>query len=88
MAKLKLANSIYAKNLGNSVYQQKLAGAGLTVSGGMQINNRPDGMSGIAQAGMIKKAAKHAEKTECISNAVALGIEKSESQEGKFGDLY
>jgi len=79
MAKLKLANSIYAKNLGNSVYQQKLAGAGLTVSGGMQINNSPDGVSGIAMAGAIKKAEKYAQKEECISDAVALGIQKSKN---------
>ena len=88
MAKLKLANSIYAKNLGNSVYQQKLAGAGLTVSGGTLINNRPDGMSGITQAAMLKKEMKYAEKKQCMADAVALGIQKAEAQEGFGIDMY
>lgn len=88
MAKLKLANSIYAKNLGNSVYQQNSAGGGLTVSGGMLINNRPDGMSGIAQAAMIKKEVKYAEKKQCMADAVAMGIEKAEGSKGFGIDLY
>ena len=79
MIKLKLANSVYAKNLGNSIYQQKLAGAGLTVSGGMQINNRPDGMNGISHAAMMKREVKRIEKIEKISDGVALGIERAKS---------
>lgn len=79
MVKLKLANSIYAKNLGNGVYQQKLAGAGLNVSGGMLINNRPDGVSGIQLAAEIKGAMKRADKIEKMADGVALGIEKSKS---------
>lgn len=79
MAKLKLANSVYAKNLGNGVYQQKLSGMGLNVSGGMLINNRPDGMSGICQAAMIKKMEKRVDKIEKMSEGVALGIEKAKS---------
>lgn len=87
MAKLKLANSVYAKNLGNSIYQQKLSGMGLNVSGGMLINNRPDGMSGICEAAMIKKQAKKAEKTNMMANAVALGVTKAEAMEKLMGDL-
>lgn len=82
MAKLKLSNSVYAKNLGNSIYQQKLAGMGLTVSGGMQINNRPDGISGISQAAMIKKETKRAMKIDKMAEAVRLGIDMSK------GDMY
>lgn len=88
MAKLKLANSVYAKNLGNSIYQQKLSGMGLNVSGGMMINNRPDGVSGIAQAAAIKKMQKHEEKEQCISDAVAMGIAKSKGNGLIDIDLY
>ena len=79
MVKLKLANSVYAKNLGNSIYQQKLAGSGLSVSGGMLVNNRPDGMNGICHAAMMKKEIKRMEKIEKMSEGVALGIEKAKS---------
>jgi hypothetical protein len=51
-------------NLSNSIYQTKGSGAGLTVKDGMLINNRPDGVTGIAAACSIKKAMKKAEEME------------------------
>lgn len=65
--KLKLSNSIYRDY-----------GSGLEVKGGRLINNRPDGMTGIAQAAMTKKEMKRASKIEMYSDAVALGNLKSE----------
>lgn len=72
--KLNLKNSIYSK--GYSL------GSGLEVKNGRLINNRPDGVSGIAEAVMIKKADKHARKMEMYSDAVALGYMKAEAMEG------
>ena len=74
MKGLKLSNSIYASKM--------MAGSGLDVQGGRLINNRPDGVSGIAQAAAAKKAMKHAQKLELYSDAVALGYMKAESMEG------
>lgn len=81
--KLKFKDSVYKKDLSNSIYQQRGASFGLTVSGGMQINNRPDGMTGIAEAAAYKKAEKQARKIQMMSEAVFLGNIRSESL-GKF----
>jgi len=80
--KLKFGNSVYKANLENSIYQQKGANFGLTVNGGMLINNRPDGTTGIRQAADVKKAMHNAEKTERMANAVFLGTMRSEMMEG------
>jgi hypothetical protein len=80
--KLKFGNSVYKKDLSNSIYQQRGANFGLTVNGGMEINNRPDGVTGIRQAAEMKKAVKRAEKIQTMSEAVFLGNIKSEMMEG------
>ena len=72
--KLNLKNSIYSKGY--------TMGSGLEVKNGRLINNRPDGISGIAEAAEIKKAMKRAQKIEMYSDAVALGNMKSETLEG------
>lgn len=59
-------------NLSNSVYQQKGSGMGLTVKDGMLINNRPDGMTGIAQAANMRKVMKRAEKVGMYSEAMMM----------------
>ena len=69
MKKLKLSNSIYAGGM---------MGNGLDVQGGRLINNRPDGMSGIAQAAIAKKASKRMDKIEMIASGVAMGNIRSE----------
>jgi hypothetical protein len=71
--KLNLKNSIYSKGY--------TMGSGLDVEKGRLINNRPDGISGIAEAAIAKKAMKRAQKIEMYSDAVALGNMKSESFE-------
>jgi hypothetical protein len=80
--KLKFGNSVYKKDLSNSIYQQSGANFGLTVNGGMLINNRPDGQTGIQQAAEVKKVIKKAEKVQMMSEAVYLGNIKAEMMEG------
>lgn len=80
--KLKFGNSVYKKDLSNSIYQQRGANFGLTVNGGMEINNRPDGITGIRQAADIKKATHRAEKVSRIAEGVFLGNIRSEMVEG------
>lgn len=48
---------------------------GLTIKNGRLINNRPNGITGIQEAAMIKKAAKKARKVE----EIAAGMEMAES---------
>jgi hypothetical protein len=66
-------------NVSNSIYQQKGAGIGLSVSNGMLINNRMDSMSGLQQASEMNKMRKVAEKVEMISRAI--NISKVESDD-------
>ena len=80
--KLKFGNSVYKKDLSNSVYQQSGSNFGLTVNGGMLINNRPDGQTGIQQAAQAKKVVKKAEKVQMMAEAVFLGNIRSEMMEG------
>ena len=80
--KLKFGNSVYKKDLSNSIYQQRGANFGLTVNGGMEINNRPDGVTGIRQAAEVKKAMHNAEKVSRMAEAVYLGNIRSEMDEG------
>lgn len=67
---------------GDSIYQQKGAGFGLSMSGGMEINNRPDGMTGIAQLAQLKKAQHRAEKVSRIAEGTMLGNIRAEMIEG------
>jgi hypothetical protein len=71
--KLKFGNSVYKKDLSNSIYQQSGANFGLTVNGGMLINNRPDGQTGIQQAAEVKKVIKREEKINTMSQAFYRG---------------
>jgi hypothetical protein len=80
--KLKFGNSVYKKDLSNSIYQQSGANFGLTVNGGMLINNRPDGQTGIQQAAEAKKVVKRENKVQMMAEAVFLGNIRSEMIEG------
>lgn len=72
MKGLKLSNSIYSKmNMG-----------GLDVQNGRLINNRPDGMTGLAQMAANKKITKRIEKVGMIAEGVSLGNIRSEMMEG------
>jgi hypothetical protein len=72
--KLDLKNSIYAKGY--------TLGSGLEVKNGRLINNRPDGMSGIAEAAKARKVMKRIEKVGMISEGVSLGYMRAEMMEG------
>ena len=76
MKKLKLSNSIYAGGV--------MMGSGLDVQGGRLINNRPDGMTGIAQAAVAKKAMKRMDKVSMIAEGVSLGDMRSDMMEGEY----
>ena len=76
MKGLKLSNSVYASKL--------MLGNGLDVQGGRLINNRPDSMSGIAQAAVAKKAMKRMEKVSMIAEGVSLGDMRSDMMEGEY----
>ena len=80
--KLKFGNSVYKKDLSNSIYQQRGANFGLSVNSGMEINNRPDGQTGIQQAAQLRKTLHHAEKVQVMSEGVFLGNMRSEMMEG------
>jgi len=84
--KLKFGNSVYKPDLSNSIYQQKGSNFGLTVNGGMLINNRPDGQTGIQQAAQVKKSVYNAEKVARMAEAVYLGNIRSEMNEGPDED--
>jgi hypothetical protein len=76
MKGLKLSNSVYASKL--------MIGNGLDVQGGRLINNRPDSMSGIAQAASAKKAMKRMEKVSMIADGVSMGDMRSDMMEGEY----
>jgi len=74
MKGLKLSNSIYAKGM--------IGGSGLDVKNGRLINNRPDGMTGLAQCAVNKKMTKRMEKVSMIAEGVSMGYMRAEMMEG------
>lgn len=56
---------------------------GLTVKGGRLINERPNGITGIQEAAMIRKARKMEEK----ANVIAAGILKAEIKEDRMESM-
>lgn len=69
-------------DLSNSIYQQRNSnGSALTVKDGMLINNRPDGMTGIAFMAGAKKEMKQMKKVQMMAESVALGNKMSKSED-------
>jgi hypothetical protein len=68
-------------NKNDKAYQDKMAGPGYSVSGGMMINHAPDGVTGIQQAAAIRKAARRAEKVSMMADATYLGYSRAEMNE-------
>jgi hypothetical protein len=56
-----------------SVYQSNGAGVGLPIEDGRLVNHRPDGMTGIQQIAMARKAMKHEKKVNTYAEGVARG---------------
>lgn len=61
-----------------------MAGSGLDVQGGRLINNRPDGMTGLAQMAANKKIMKRMEKVGMIAEGVSMGDMRSDMMEGEY----
>jgi hypothetical protein len=76
MKGLKLSNSIYASKM--------MAGSGLDVQGGRLINNRPCGVTGLAEAAAAKKAMKRMDKIDMIAAGVSMGNMRSDMIEGDY----
>ena len=57
---------------------------GLYVKDGRLINDRPDGVSGIAQAAMYKKQMTKQYKIDCIAD----GIERAKMREDMTKNFY
>ena len=74
-------------SIGNSIYQGGYAGPGsdLTVKDGRLINNRPCGMTGIAEMAKLRKAAKREEKVSMIAEGYSRGEMMSEAREMMVG---
>lgn len=64
--KVKLSNSIYSRT------------GGLEIKDGRLINNRPDGMTGIAQVAMAKSEMTRMKKIQTTAEGVSLGNMMSE----------
>lgn len=54
---------------------------GLTVKNGRLVNDRPNGMTGISEAAMLKKAVKREKKVSMIAD----GIMRAEMRENLMG---
>jgi|TARA_R110000803_G_scaffold48084_1_gene99939 hypothetical protein len=57
---------------------------GLYVKNGRLINDRPDGISGIAEASLYRKQMKKQYKIDCIAD----GIERSKEREEMKKNFY
>lgn len=64
-----------------SIYQSNGAGMGLPVEGGRLVNNRPDGMTGIQQMAMSRKAMKHEAKVNTYAEGYVRGERIAEMDE-------
>jgi hypothetical protein len=65
-----------------SIYQNNGAGNGMPVEGGRLVNNRPDGMTGIAQLAQAKKAMHREEKVSIVAEGTMLGDMRADMLEG------
>jgi hypothetical protein len=68
--------------LSNSIYSKMNIGGGLDVKNGRLINNRPDGMTGLAQMAANKKIMKRIDKVGMIAEGVSMGYMRAEMMEG------
>ena len=67
--------------IGGSIYQGNGAGMGMPVQDGRLVNNRPDGMTGIQQVAMARKAMKHESKVNTYAEGVVRGERISDFNE-------
>lgn len=67
--------------MNGSIYQSNGAGMGLTVEGGRLVNHRPDGMTGIQQIAMARKANRYEKKVNMYAEGVVRGERMAEADE-------
>jgi hypothetical protein len=68
-----------------SIYQNNGAGLGLPVQDGRLVNNRPDGMTGIAHLAMARKTMKQEAKINIAAEGYVRGERISEMNEMMSG---
>lgn len=68
-----------------SIYQNNGAGIGMPVEGGRLVNNRPDGMTGIAHMAMTRKVMKKEAKINMAAEGYMRGERMSEMNEMMMG---
>jgi hypothetical protein len=71
--------------MSGSIYQSNGAGMGLNVQDGRLVNNRPDGMTGIQQMAMARKAVRHENKINTYAEGVVRGKEMNEMNKMVYG---
>ena len=54
------------------LYLSCMKAEGLTMKNGRLINNRPDGMTGIAEASRLRQSVRRAEKISMIADGISL----------------
>ncbi len=71
--------------MNGSIYQSNGAGMGLVVKDGRLVNNRPDGMTGIQQMAMSRKAMKHEAKVQTYAEGYVRGERMEEMNKMMMG---
>ena len=64
-----------------SIYQSNGAGPGLNVQDGRLVNNRPDGMTGIQQMAMARKANRYEKKVSMYAEGYVRGERIAEAED-------
>jgi exopolysaccharide biosynthesis protein len=64
-----------------SIYQSNGAGMGLNVQDGRLVNSRPDGVTGIQQIAMARKAMRYEKKVNMYAEGAARGERIAEMNE-------
>lgn len=67
--------------MSGSIYQGGGPGMGLSVQDGRLVNNRPDGMTGIQQMAMNRKAMRYEKKVNMYAEGVVRGEQIAEMNE-------
>ena len=67
--------------MNGSIYQSNGAGMGLEVQDGRLVNHRPDGMTGIQQIAMARKANRYEKKVNMYAEGVVRGERMADANE-------
>jgi len=67
--------------MSGSIYQGGGPGMGLSVQNGRLVNNRPDGVTGIQQIAMSRKANRYEKKVSMYAEGMVRGKQMNEMNE-------